>query len=73
LSAQEPALALYIGDDRTDEEAFRRLPPDAITIRVGSRDLETAARYVVPGPVEVQTFLTRVAAAREASGPSGKG
>ena len=64
LASREPALAVYVGDDRTDEEAFRRLPPDAITVRVGDAGLETAARYVVPGPVEVQAFLKELVAVR---------
>lgn len=45
---------VYIGDDRTDEDAFRRLP-DAITVRVGLGN--TAARYYVEGVDEVTRFL----------------
>jgi trehalose-phosphatase len=52
------ALVVYIGDDRSDEEAFRHLP-DAITIRVGAK-LHTAARYYLKGPVEVVRFLARL-------------
>ena len=67
LASREPALALYVGDDRTDEEAFRRLPADAITVRVGDAEQETAARYVVAGPVEVQGFLKDVVGVRESA------
>lgn len=64
LTAYGPALALYIGDDRTDEEAFQRLPSDAITVRVGETQQETLAQYVVAGPAEVRKFLLGVLAAR---------
>lgn len=65
LSSFSPSpLALYIGDDRTDEDAFRRLPPTAITIRVGPAKQKTLARYRLPGPVEVQAFLIALLAAR---------
>jgi trehalose 6-phosphate phosphatase len=45
----------YIGDDTTDECAFRQLP-GAITVRVGE-DSPTAARFRVPDPAHVTTFL----------------
>jgi trehalose-phosphatase len=65
LSSRSPApLALYIGDDRTDEDAFRQLPSSAITVRVAGPSEETAARYRVSDPAEVQAFLTDVVAAR---------
>jgi trehalose-phosphatase len=57
-------LALYAGDDRTDEDAFRRLPPSSITIRVAAVPVETAARYRVADPNEVQAFLAEVVKAR---------
>jgi len=49
------AASIYIGDDRTDEDAFVRLPGE-ITIRVGASE-GTAARYHVDGPVQVREFL----------------
>jgi trehalose 6-phosphate phosphatase len=49
------AVSVYIGDDRTDEDAFVRLPGE-ITIRVGDFE-STAARYFVEGPEQVETFL----------------
>jgi len=48
--------ALYIGDDETDEDAFRALP-SAVTARVGDRDVETAARYRLVDPAEVYRLL----------------
>lgn len=65
LSSFRPApLALYIGDDRTDEDAFRRLPPSSITIRVAPPEQETLARYRVDDPREVQAFLVEVLSVR---------
>jgi trehalose 6-phosphate phosphatase len=49
-------LPLFMGDDETDEDAFRALP-DGITVRVGSCT-ETAARYCVTDPFAVHEFLT---------------
>jgi trehalose-phosphatase len=58
LGTQDPlALVVYIGDDQTDEDAFERLPPESITIRVGPTTLATAARYRVEDPGEVLRFL----------------
>jgi len=57
------SLAVYIGDDETDEDAFRMMPPDAVTIRVAPVTT-TAARYVVTSPVEVQHFLRSLALVR---------
>jgi trehalose 6-phosphate phosphatase len=49
------ALALYMGDDLTDEDAFRALP-DGITISVG-RTNGTCARYYIETQESVQDFL----------------
>ena len=51
------ALPVYVGDDRTDEDAFAALPPFAITIRVGTAEEPTRARYRVETPAAVQEFL----------------
>lgn len=45
----------YIGDDRTDEDAFSCLP-NGLTIRVGS-PVATHARYAIADPGEVERFL----------------
>lgn len=52
---QANALAISIGDDTTDEDAFAALP-DGITIRVGSFEA-THARYSVPDLTAVRDFL----------------
>jgi len=51
------ALAVYIGDDQTDEDAFALLPAESITIRVGSSTVPTVARYRIEDPAAVQRFL----------------
>ena len=58
------ALAVYIGDDRTDEDAFKLLPPESVTIRVGPAREPTAARYRVENPDEVLRFLRAIMACR---------
>jgi len=58
------ALPVYIGDDRTDEDAFNQLPSQAITIRVGSPDQPTLARYRVSDPDDVHRFLRAMLAIR---------
>jgi trehalose 6-phosphate phosphatase len=51
-----PGVAsIYIGDDRTDEDAFVLLPGE-ITIRVGHAE-DTAAKYHVEDPAQVGMFL----------------
>jgi len=55
------ALVLYIGDDQTDEDAFRALPASALTIRVGPADVDTAATYRLNDPAEVHAFLRTIA------------
>ena len=50
------ALAFVIGDDRTDEDAFRSLA-DAITIHVGSGN-STSARYNLPDQGDLCIFLS---------------
>ena len=54
-------LPLYIGDDLTDEDAFRVLEQHGIGIVVGDGDRITMARYRLRDPREVQQFLRRLA------------
>jgi trehalose-phosphatase len=52
---------LYLGDDRTDEDAFRaanRL--GGISIAVGTRPGRTAARWWLPGPRDVGKLLSLI-------------
>ena len=59
-------LPLYIGDDVTDEDAFRALAERGITIVVSETPRRSAARYVVQDTAQVQTFLHRLAIALSA-------
>ncbi|MBI2363324.1 MAG: trehalose-phosphatase [Elusimicrobia bacterium] len=56
------AKVLFIGDDETDEEGFRRLGRAAWTVRVGRG--ETSARWRVRGPAEVDALLVGLSRTR---------
>ena len=56
------ALPIYIGDDRTDEDAFRALEQWGIGIMVSEQSPVTAARYSLKNPAEVAEFLAALAA-----------
>ncbi len=51
-------FVLAIGDDTTDEDMFRVLPPDGISIKVGS--FSPAAKYRIPLQSSVIPFLRRL-------------
>lgn len=55
-------LPLYIGDDTTDEDAFRAIKDQGIGIVVMEASRPTAARYRLRDPGEVRKFLDRLAA-----------
>ena len=52
---------LYIGDDVTDEDAFRALAGRGIGILVAEEPRDTAAEYSLRDPGEVREFLLRLA------------
>ncbi|MFH0751770.1 MAG: bifunctional alpha,alpha-trehalose-phosphate synthase (UDP-forming)/trehalose-phosphatase [Chloroflexota bacterium] len=62
-----PDFELALGDDRTDEDLFERLPAEAWTIRVGPG--ATRARFRVPGP---RAALALLAALGPSSGGSSR-
>jgi len=66
-----PDTVIAIGDDRTDEELFERLPPDAWTIKVGRSP--THARWRVDDPAAVLDLLGRLVEALERAGSPGPG
>jgi trehalose-phosphatase len=51
----DPPFTIYLGDDSTDEAAFRVLA-GAITVKVGEAT-PTSAQYHVAGPAQVREFL----------------
>ncbi|HZR16257.1 MAG TPA: bifunctional alpha,alpha-trehalose-phosphate synthase (UDP-forming)/trehalose-phosphatase [Verrucomicrobiae bacterium] len=55
LAGQPPDLILAIGDDWTDEELFRALPPSAYSVRVGLA--QTSARYHLGNHTAVRRVL----------------
>jgi trehalose 6-phosphate phosphatase len=52
------AGVLYLGDDVTDEDGFRALGPDDVSVKVG--DGETAARFRVPDTDGALAVLRRL-------------
>ena len=55
---------IYIGDDTTDEDAFRALKQVGVGIRVSEESQPTAASYSLKDPVEVERFLRALTAHR---------
>jgi len=71
LGLEQPeVLALYIGDDRTDEDAFRVLQQRGVGIIVTEELRPTAARYALKGPAEVERFLRELVACLPAGADS---
>ena len=56
------ARPVYIGDDRTDEDAFRALEQRGISILVSEEPRPTAAKYSLRDPAEVEHFLRELVA-----------
>ena len=52
-------LKIYIGDDTTDEDAFRKLKRRGITIKVG-KNINTSANYFLNNISEVREFLEKI-------------
>lgn len=66
---EPPASILFAGDDVTDENAFAALAlfaPHAISVRVGSDDVPTAARYRIASPAALARALEVLADGRAA-------
>ena len=55
LVRQDPQFIMGIGDDWTDEDLFRALPPRAFSVRVGVAN--TTARYFLSNHVAVRRML----------------
>nr|WP_277998790.1 trehalose-phosphatase [Moorella sulfitireducens] len=59
ISKWPRAYPIYLGDDRTDEDAFAALPPGGLAIRVGNWTPCNNC-YFLPSPVEVSQFLQQL-------------
>lgn len=59
LREKQTLLPIYLGDDATDEDAFKALRDHGIAIRVG-RPRPTQARYFLRNITEVEDFLQRL-------------
>ncbi|WP_245986562.1 trehalose-phosphatase [Azospirillum thermophilum] len=57
----EGTVPLYLGDDETDEDAFRALSGRGFGIRVGDDTSGTAAQWRLRDPAEAARFLDRLA------------
>lgn len=64
----EEVRVIYVGDDYTDEDAFRFLAGLAVTFRVGSADTSTAATRRLPDVNAVQSLLEWLAARKAKRG-----
>ena len=58
LAALPPGFILAVGDDWTDEDLFRALPPEACSVRVGLA--RTAARYYLNSHTAVRHLLRQL-------------
>src|ERR1043166_9192668 len=54
------ARPIYIGDDCTDEDAFRALGQRGVSILVSEEPESTAAKYSLRDPQEVERFLCKL-------------
>ncbi|KAF7154321.1 hypothetical protein RHSIM_Rhsim01G0171800 [Rhododendron simsii] len=72
LGSSNDVLPLYIGDDRTDEDAFKaiRNRGEGFPTVVSSSPKDTAALYSLRNPLEVNKFLTNLVRWRKNSSSS---
>ena len=68
LSGFAPQFILGIGDDWTDEDLFRSLPPTAFSIRVGME--QTQAKYHLPNHNAVRRLLRELLVRGEDDSPA---
>jgi alpha,alpha-trehalase len=61
----DTVIPVYIGDDVTDEDAFRAVKERGIGIRVMGEPAPSQAHYRLRDPTEVQKFLDALATAAE--------
>jgi trehalose 6-phosphate phosphatase len=58
---KEELLPIFLGDDSTDEDGFRVIEKHGgISVFVGEKTDNSAARYYLKSPAEVEQFLERL-------------
>jgi trehalose 6-phosphate synthase/phosphatase len=57
---------LAIGDDKTDEDMFRVLPPEAFSVKIGMENSE--AKFHLVNTLEVRDFLTQLSHLKDIKG-----
>lgn len=71
LAAAAPGTLMFAaGDDRTDEDMFAALPPDSVSVKVGSG--ATRARFRVQTPFELRRILRRLASSPRPASEAGE-
>jgi trehalose 6-phosphate synthase/phosphatase len=71
LAGYTPDFILGIGDDWTDEDLFRALPPAAFSVRVGAGN--TAARYFLANHMAVRRVLRELSESSNGKSPAPAG
>jgi trehalose 6-phosphate phosphatase len=60
LSDRNNIMPVFIGDDITDEDAFKTLQDEGIGILVGGHGQQTAAKYALKNVFQVREFFERL-------------
>ncbi len=60
-------LPIYLGDDKTDEDAFKEIKGQGISVFIGPGSFPTEADFFLQNPDEVEEFLSRCLKLRRAT------
>jgi len=61
-------LPIYLGDDQTDESAFRVLKGHGISVFIGPGNITSEADFFLRSPAEVREFLSKCLEVRQVGG-----